>query len=228
MINEEPPIMSEDDFWFLIKSAREYAIKSDISFLKGLHEALKVCYPVELICYENRFQRLFAQLTTSKQKTFWYDIMHKKSSDQFDFTVFHIIASGKSKYEHALEYPKDLYHYQDLEVFSYYAMNVFEELTRKAMDPKDLDTVIPGKESGAGIYQISLKSEMNTNNRLLIGGASNLRARMTQLLKGQSHSAGLKLLQNEDLTNIISTFALDQNYKSFEEQLLNSHTIKYT
>jgi hypothetical protein len=65
----------------------------------------------------------------------------------------------------------------------------------------------------------------NSNERLTIGKASNLRIRVKQgLVKGKiSHSTGDRIRNNEDTSNIVIRWALTDKPSCVEEELHKKH-----
>lgn len=84
--------------------------------------------------------------------------------------------------------------------------------------------IVPNKK--AGIYEVKLK---NTNERLHIGRASDLRARVKQgLVKGKvPHSTGKKIRTNEDVSNIVVRWATTDRPSAVEEELHSLYQTKF-
>ena len=83
---------------------------------------------------------------------------------------------------------------------------------------------VPNRKSG--VYEVKYK---NKKYRLTIGKASDLRMRIKQaLIKGKaSHSAGVKIRNQEDISKIVVRWAVTNRPSAVEEELHKRYQIKF-
>ena len=97
----------------------------------------------------------------------------------------------------------------------------WEELT---IDARSGGVLIPNHISG--VYEVKYE---NSEERLTIGKASNLRYRIKQgLVKGKSpHSAGKKIRENEDVSRLVVRWAITNRPACVEEELHRIYLNKF-
>ena len=88
-----------------------------------------------------------------------------------------------------------------------------------------VEVIAPNKEKG--VYEVKLK---NTDERLTIGKASDLRMRIKQgLVRGRvPHSAGRRIRANEDVSNVVVRWAITNRPAAAEEELHRHYQTRFS